>query len=463
MKKLKILLLRSFFPVVLILASLQGTGQKTVEIGFSVRGLGEQTVSLYSYYGDQRTQVDSARSDASGNFSFFLRKDLEPGIYYVSTGKDEGLDFIYAGEEMTIRMDRELSPDSAVVKKSLENRILFEYLSKKIYFERRLELLGPVVYYYPQDDPFYSDVEKRFRELQESYTGYIDGIYEDHPDLIVTRFIRFDQLEDIRPGEVSPQQMKHLRGHYFDGIDLTDTLLLYSPLLPGRIIDYLTLYVSPGVGREKQEELFKQAIDSLMAFTLPGNKVREVVVNYLVEGFQAYGLEDVMSYLVENYVLDQSCVSEQREEVLKKRIEGFRKLAVGNRAPDFVATDITGMEVRLSGLPMNYKVLFFWSSDCPHCADAIPGLKEIREQYEENVEVIAISVDSEEDAWKQAVAGKSMDWINIAELKGWEGKIVSDYYIYATPTILVLDKELDILAKPTGIRELKRFLEEAVD
>lgn len=453
------------FPllVILMLMGLCGLGQNKVGIGFTVNGLREHPVKLYSYYGDQRNQIDSAMSDASGHFSFHLRDDLEPGIYHVSLGREEGLDFIFSGEEMSIKIGRNLSPDSAVVKNSVENRILFEYLSKKLYYERRLELLAPVVYYYPSDDPFYDEVEEQFNGLEEGYAEYIQGIYDDHPDLIASRFIRFDQLEDVRPGEVSPQRMQYLRQHYFDGIDLTDTLLLYSPLLPGRIIDYLSLFVSPGVGKEQQEELFKQAIDSLMAFTLPGNKVREVVVNYLVEGFQAYGLEEVMSYLVENYVLDQSCVSGQREEVLKKRIEGFRRLAVGNQAPDIEARDISGTEVKLSALPWQYKVLFFWSSDCPHCSSAIPGLKGLREQYGDTLGIVAVSVDAEEEAWKKAVAEKGMDWINIAELKGWDGQIVSDYYIYATPTFLVLDKDLKILAKPTGIRDLETFLIETVD
>jgi peroxiredoxin len=344
------------------------------------------------------------------------------------------------------------------VKKSLENKIMFEYLSKKLFFERRLELLAPLLYYYPADDPFYDNVEKEFNTLEEDYRDYLDNIYDKYPDLIVTRFIRFDQLEDIRPGEVSPQRTQHLKQHYFEGIDLTDTLLLYSPLLPGRIIDYLSLYVAPGSGQEKQEELFMQAIDSLMGFTLPGSKVREVVVNYLIEGFQAYGLENVMTYMVENYVLDQSCVSEQREEILKKRIEGFKKLAIGNFAPDFEAYDIKGELVKLSKLPYEVKILFFWSSDCPHCSDAIPVIKRLATNYKDVAGVIAISVDSEESSWVKAIEDKGMDWINIAELNGWDGEIIKDYHIYATPTILVLDQYLEILAKPSNVRALEAYL-----
>lgn len=437
-------------------------GQATYSCEFSVKGLNNEKITLYSYYGDQRTLIDSTLSDGKGYFFFMFDTWREPGIYHLSAGKENGMDFIFNQEECYIRIDKQFTPDSAVVTKSLENKLLFEYLSKKLYYEIRLELLRPLIYYYPADDPFFPDIEKQHRKLEEGYHEYLDRTYAGYPDLIATRFIKFDQLEDIRPGEISPQQAQYLKQHYFDGIDLSDTLLLYSPLLPGRIIDYLSLYVSPGIGKEKQEGLFKQAIDSLMSFTLPGNKVREVVINYLVEGFQAYGLEEVMSYLVENYVLNQACVSEQREEILKNRIEGFKKLAVGNTAADFELTDRAGEKVLLSALPYDYKILFFWSSDCPHCSAAIPGMKRLREAYLESAVFISVSVDSDGTAWEKAVEDKALDWINVAELQGWDGKTVKDYYIYATPTILVLSRDLEILAKPTGVRDLEVYLEASV-
>lgn len=432
------------------------SGQSSYTAGFTIHGLSGQKVLLYSYYGDRQNKIDSAVTDERGFFSFIFPSGREPGIYRIATGKNQGMDFIFNRENADIRIDRQFTPDSAVVSGSVENRIMFEYLVKKIYFELRLQLLEPVVFYYPPDDPFYRDVKKQFDRLTGDYNDYLASVDREYPDLIVTRFIKFDQLEDIRPGETDPGRIAWLKGHYFDGIDLTDTVLLYSPLLPGRVIDYLSLFVVPGAGKEAQEGYFKDAVDSLMVFTVPGSEVREAIINYLIEGFQAYGLEDVLSYLVESYVLDRSCVSEQKEEVLRKRIEGFKKLAPGNPAPDFEAQDIDGRVVSLSLLQAPYKILFFWASDCPHCAEAVPGMKKIAAEYAGSAQIIAISVDQDEAAWRKAVEEKGMrTFTNIADLKGWDGKIVNDYYIYATPTILVLDKDLKIVAKPTGVRELE--------
>jgi hypothetical protein len=52
-----------------------------------------------------------------------------------------------------------------------------------------------------------------------------------------------------------------------------------------------------------------------------------------------------------------------------------------------------------------------------------------------------------------------MIWTNVAELKGWDGKIIQEYYVYATPTFLLLDQNLRVKAKPTGLAELKDALQ----
>ena len=77
-----------------------------------------------------------------------------------------------------------------------------------------------------------------------------------------------------------------------------------------------------------------------------------------------------------------------------------------------------------------------------------------------NVEVIAISIDTVKTNWISYVEEMDLPWINAHEPQGWEGKSASDYNIYATPTIFVLDRKRIIRAKPLTFRELKRDVEE---
>ena len=47
-----------------------------------------------------------------------------------------------------------------------------------------------------------------------------------------------------------------------------------------------------------------------------------------------------------------------------------------------------------------------------------------------------------------------MNWINVSDLKGWNGIAVKDYFIYATPTMFLVDKQKKIIKKPLTIEEL---------
>jgi thiol-disulfide isomerase/thioredoxin len=218
------------------------------------------------------------------------------------------------------------------------------------------------------------------------------------------------------------------------------------------------LFVTPRASKEQQENDFIQGVDSLMSFTMFNLPLNEAVINYLIDGFKVYGLERVITHIAENYVLDKSCISDEEESELRFRVEGFRKMAVGNTAPDIVIKEANGRRFRLSEQEYDRYVLFFWASWCPHCSQVIPDLIALHESYGENTLFVSISVDKDRSAWERASLKEEIPWKNMAELQGWSGQTVKDYYIYATPTLFVLDGDLKILGKPISKEEIEKLL-----
>ena len=105
-------------------------------------------------------------------------------------------------------------------------------------------------------------------------------------------------------------------------------------------------------------------------------------------------------------------------------------------------------------------VIVFWASWCPHCTDILPTLQEYyNPDNTSQLEIIGISIDTDAESWKQALNGYQFNWINIAELKGWDGPIVEQYGIAATPTFFVLDENKKIIAKPANDTDLRAILE----
>jgi len=443
----------------LIPVSIMIYGQKSYRLSFKIDGLQAEKIWLIFYYGDQQIRKDTGLTDAEGKIVFLMDQHDQAGMYRLEKDKKQGLDFIFNEEDVSITSGPDFDLENLVVNKSEENKIFFDYYRQKLDMESRIDVLAGFLRYYPPVDSFYYEAADYAKQLSFIYKHYLDSLLDNFPEKLVTRIIRLDQLPDIRPGELPPETVAKYRSRYFSSIDLTDSLNLNAPLLPVKIIDYLSLYVTPGVAREEQEKYFIQAVDSLMKFTEGGPKVREMVVNYLISGFQAYGFETVLTYLVEHYVIGQSCVSDQQEEKLKIRIEGFKKLAIGSYAPDFKAVDSEGDTIRLSDNGGKRTLLIFLSGKCPHCEAIIPELKMLNAQYIDKVRFIGISVDEDENTWRTALEKNELRWANVAELKGWDGKIIQDYYVYATPTFLLIDPNLRIKSKPTGLADLKEALQ----
>lgn len=425
---------------------------------FRLTAAGGVKVKLVEYFGHDRIVVDSVFLDDQGRGVFLMDDSHQPGMYRLEVNRNAGLDVIYNKRDLDITIRGYFRLDSVEVAGSEENRVFFDYINKKNSYENRLSLLEPVVMYYPPGTEFYPVAEREYLKLEEEYNTYIDSVTSlDHLSIAPT-VIRWDQLPDLEVGEMNPQLREFYRKHYFESVSSDDTVMIRTPVLPVRIIDYLSLYVMPGISRESQEQEFISGVDALMDWSEPNPSMQEVVINYLIDGFQMYGFEKVMTHLVENYVLDNTCVSDQEQDKLRTRIEGFRKMAVGNTVPDFGLTGSEGEAVRLSETGKGHTLLVFWASWCPHCKQMLPGLNSLYDEFGGSVEFLGVSVDSDRGEWIAALEESAVDWPNAAELKGWEGQVVAEYYIYATPTLLLLDSDRKIVAKPGDLNELRAEL-----
>ena len=71
---------------------------------------------------------------------------------------------------------------------------------------------------------------------------------------------------------------------------------------------------------------------------------------------------------------------------------------------------------------------------------------------------MAISIDSSRNDWINFIKTNNLNWLNVSDLKGWDGQAAIDYCIYATPTMFLVDKQLKIIAKPMTIDDVKKIL-----
>lgn len=70
------------------------------------------------------------------------------------------------------------------------------------------------------------------------------------------------------------------------------------------------------------------------------------------------------------------------------------EIGIGDQAPDFTLTDLSGQPLTLSDLRGRYVVLNFWATWCPPCRKEMPVLQQVHARYQEQgVVVVGVNLD----------------------------------------------------------------------
>jgi len=423
----------------------------------------------------------SVAKPALKNFHFHFPDNAVKGVYRLMLGQTtyakvmneppQQLDFIFNKENIVLETDFKAPLDSLQVHESVENRVWFDFLQKEQLLTEEMELLEKEMDFYKarvveakssggnatnlQELEQQADQKANaFNQLQMERNRFIEKTVNENSDLFAARLIQTFR-QPFRDGYLNAGERKNsVQQEYFSYIDFSDESLINSPVLTDKVFEYLVSYNQSGYNQEQREEAYIEAVDRIMASAQKGNeRVAEFILNYLVNGFEGLGMENVLTYIAENYG-DNICQTDEKT-TLERKLE-YQKMKPGTFVPDFTMNTIKGQPLTLSHVLENRNLIVFWASWCPHCVELLPRIKTWFRQFNPgNFEIIAISLDTSEKEWKNAVATAGFEeFYNLSELKMWDGKVTEDYNVFATPTMFLVDENRKILAKPETFEEL---------
>lgn len=179
---------------------------------------------------------------------------------------------------------------------------------------------------------------------------------------------------------------------------------------------------------------------------------------FLSSGMDVLSDEEVVELGKETYAY----MSSPLLDPMKKNIARIQKTAIGATYMDFSMADTTGTMHKLSEyIGKGYVLLDFWASWCGPCRAEMPHVKAAYETYApKGFQIVGISLDNKESAWKGAINQMGLPWIHLSDLKGWKCEGAQRYGINSIPATLLLDKDGKIIARNLRGKQLAEKLAE---
>lgn len=132
-----------------------------------------------------------------------------------------------------------------------------------------------------------------------------------------------------------------------------------------------------------------------------------------------------------------------KQELLAS-VKKWNHLKKGLQAPDFVAYDRGGNEVKLSDLKGKNVYVDVWATWCGPCIAEIPALKEMEKKYrDKDVEFVSVSIDDlkDKEKWKIFIEEKELSGTQIMGENAWKSEVATKYNINGIPRFFMVDQQ----------------------
>jgi thiol-disulfide isomerase/thioredoxin len=243
----------------------------------------------------------------------------------------------------------------------------------------------------------------------------------------------------------------------FTAINFNDDRLWASGLL-GELLDGFYQLMESHLEIEKVTEHCNRSTDAWIKSLADNPTKQQAVAEHVFKWLEKRSLFPAAEYLAKAMLNQPHCELTEKNANL---FEQYRKIGIGNRASNISLENKQDRTKNkdLKNINSSYKLVVFGASWCPNCQTDFPKWKEnyaaLKEKYD--LEIVYISIDTDEKVFEEYY--KETPFITFCDYKGWETQAAKAYYVFATPTYILLDKDLKVLAKLQSPEHLQAWLE----
>jgi len=210
---------------------------------------------------------------------------------------------------------------------------------------------------------------------------------------------------------------------------------------------------------EKEADVIAKDMNSLQKEFIvnnPSSYVTPSILRSLSYEMEASEIEAVINSM------DTSVARIPMVRELKARVEAMKKVAIGQKAPDFTLNDVNGNPVSLSS-KIGSKLLLvdFWAAWCGPCRQENPNIvKTYNEFKNRGFDIFAVSLDQSRDDWVKAIADDKLTWTHVSDLQFWNSAAAQLYAVSSIPANFLLDETGTIIARNLRGNDLRNKVSE---
>jgi thiol-disulfide isomerase/thioredoxin len=228
---------------------------------------------------------------------------------------------------------------------------------------------------------------------------------------------------------------EEFRKNFFENIDFSDSTIFSTPVYKDMLGEYVDFLKEPRISKEA--EFIKYYTEKIKANAVVLHKSAGMLFEELVRKQKEKMLELFIAWY--NTGNNKAMVN---NPVLDVRLKNISKVMPGQRFIDITAPDTAGIARTLKEVVDKSKctLLLFWSSECSHCRDEMPFIKEYYEKYHgKGLGIYAVSLESDPMKWKTFVQEQKLPWTNVITSRSADPNPAMQYMSVSTPTVVLID------------------------
>ena len=159
----------------------------------------------------------------------------------------------------------------------------------------------------------------------------------------------------------------------------------------------------------------------------------------------------------------ENLLNRYNQIVSQRKIEELAKTKEISGIPDIALPNKNGDTISLNSIHSKYKLLCFWASWSKESIQRNLELINLYEKYhKKGFEIYMVSLDTKEDAWKNAVSFDQLPWINVIDLNGRTSYVAKIYNVRVLPASYLINSADDIVSVNPTKRVIESTLEYAL-